>query len=350
MHRKALGWGIGLLIAAAPVGAYFSAKLDPIVRIAGGSARVPETIFFVCAGICAAIGAPLLIPGIRGELAAARFNRVDWAIADGLAGSLDRLVNSTPGSAYDRQDGVQVIHHGRLVEIERHFDQQTEGAITGAMSHQLRMFGRSFSSGVGHLSRGGTMINGSFGSFSGSINGLSQVDLGLTSVTRSNLMGDALFAVFEAAGPAGRRDTYRVINMSQPGVVGWINGLIQHAAGQFGGGATHSGTTMMAWADNLIRQFQPRDISYVTDRLKAISNRPYEERETVRIAGTAAGRNALIATTLQIGGGPPLQMMPSLFPEMLGAAVAEGLAIGDRTISGHRALRRRQLTLSPAGR
>jgi hypothetical protein len=335
LRRKALGWGIALVVLAAPVGSYISSQIASITGSRVGT-NVLLIIFLVCCGICVLIGGLLLIPGIRGERAAARFNRTDWAIADGLAGALQRLVNAPHGSAYDHQNGAQIIDQGRLVEIERHFDQQTEGAITGSMSHQLRMFGTAFSSGLGHMSRGGTMVSGSLGSFNGSINGLSQVELGLNSTTRSNLMGDALFAVFEAPGQAGERDTYRVISMSQPGVASWISALIHHAADQFGGGATHSGTTMMAWSGNLIGQFQPQDISYVTDRLKAISSRPYEQREPVRIFGTPAGRNALIATTLQIAGGQPLRMMPSRFPELLGSAVAEGVAIGSRTLAGRR--------------
>lgn len=273
---------------------------------------------------------------ILGERKARKFNKADWALADGLAGALDRLWHTPSTEAYEQRQALQVIPNARLVEIERHFDQQTQGAITGTMSHKMRMFGTSFSAGIGHVSRGGTMIGGSLGSFSGSINGLSQVDLGMNSNTRANLMGDALFAVFEAPGPAGQRDTFRVISMSQPGVCSWIHALVEHAAIQFGGPDTHSGTTMMAWAGNLIGQFQPPDISYVTDRLKAVMSRPYDDREPVEIIGTPAGRNAVVATSIRIAGGEELRMMPSRFPEMLGASVAEGVAIGDRILSSGR--------------
>lgn len=330
---KAMSWALVLAGIWAGISylMYSLLSLDPHQSL-GSKVLVGQFLggpFLLGALIC-------LIVWISGEFRARTFNKADWALADGLAGALDRLRQLPPTDAYEQRQALQIIPRARLVEIERHFDQQTEGAITGTMSHKLRMFGTSFSAGVGHLSRGGTLVGGSLGSFSGSINGLSQVDLGMNGTTRANLMGDAVFAVFEATGPAGHRDTYRVISMSQPGVCSWMHSLVQHAADQFGGGATHSGTTMLSWSGRLIDRFQPPDISYVTDRLKAVVNRPYDEREPVEISGTPAGRNALVATSIRIAGGEELRMMPSRFPELLGAAVAEGVAIGDRILSGGR--------------
>jgi hypothetical protein len=192
------------------------------------------------------------------------------------------------------------------------------------MTHQLRMFGTSFSSSYGTAY--GTSPNSvnfssaSSGTFSGSIRGLSEVNLGISTTTRNNLLGDALFSVFEAAGPAGERDTYRVISMSQPGVAGWINDLVSFAADQLGGPMTHAGTTVFAWNNDLIARFVPGDISYVTDRLKALHSRPLDERELVLVRGMFAGRNAIIATSVSIGDGTDLHLMPAQFPGMLGHA------------------------------
>src|SRR5690606_21877557 len=121
----------------------------------------------------------------------------------------------------------------------------------------------------------------SVGMFTGAIRGLSQVDLAVSSTTRNNLMGDALFSVFEAPGPAGDRDTYRVISMSQPGVISWLQELVAFAANQVGGPRTHAGGTVLSWTQQLVQRFAPGDISYVTDRLKALQARGDDEREPV---------------------------------------------------------------------
>jgi hypothetical protein len=278
-----------------------------------------------------------------GERRARVFNRTDWALADGLAGALDRLGHTGRLEAYEHRQALQIIPNGRLIEIERHFDHQTQGAIAGTMAHTLRMFGSTVSAGLGQVSRSGTMVSGSLGSFSGSISGLSQVELGLSSTTRADLTGDALFAVFEAVDPTGHRDTYRVISMSQPAVRSWIDALVRHAADQFGGAATHCGSTVLAWSGTLMARFQPQDISYVTDRLKSVLARPYGDREPVEIIGTPAGRNAVVATSVRIGGGEELWTMPSRFPQLFGTAVAEGIASGEHTLSGGRSRPQRRV-------
>lgn len=297
--------------------------------------QVLASQFFV--GILFILGVIFLIIGVRGQLKANEFNRADWAMADALAAELEQLWRTPATAAYEQPEDLATVPNARLVEIERHFDQQTEGAIIGTMSHKLKMFGRTFNGTYGrarHNAGGRSSFSSvSLGGFRGSINGLSEVDLGLSSTTRDNLMGDALFSVFEAPGPAGARDTYRVISMSQPGVGSWVTDLVQQVSGQLGGRQTHSGTTVATWAGNLRAQFLPGDISYVTDRLKAISARPSEEREPVTIAGTEAGRNAVLASRIQIAGGEELRLMPSAFPGLLGTAIAHGIAGGERTLN-----------------
>jgi hypothetical protein len=320
------------LLVTAVIYAFLPGKDDPIQRIGNfGAAQVFVGWAFI-------LGAILSIIGIRGELKAKSFNKADWALADAIADSLERLWRTPAEAAYEKKDVLQSVTGAKLIEIERHFDQQTEGAIVGTMSHKLSMFGAAFSQSYGSASHNHAMRSSSFSGssltgFAASIKGLSQVDLGMSSTTRDNLMGDALFSVFEAPGPAGERDTYRVISMSQPGVQGWINDLVAHAAQQFGGPQTHSGTTVNVWAGNLMMQFQPQDISYVTDRLKAISTRPYEDREPVEIVGTPAGRNAMVASRVRIGQGEQLNLMPTAFPALLGTAIADAVTKGERTLS-----------------
>lgn len=332
--RGLLIWGIILLVLwlgiSIPTFVFYSGDL--LER----AAMVVAIQFFI--GLLLLLGVIFLIIGITGEVKSRKFNKLDWALADGLAVSLNDLWHQPSETAFAASDGLAAVQNARLVEIERHFDQQTEGAIAGTMTHQMRMFGTSFSSSYGSArSTGGgrsSFSSSSVGAFSGTIKGLSQVNLGVSTTTRNNLMGDALFSVFEAAGPAGERDTYRVISMSRPGVESWINDMVSFAAQQVGGPQTHAGATVLSWAGRLMAQFAPGDISYVTDRLKALAARPYEERGAVFIQGAPTGRNAVIATTMKIGAGEDLRLMPSRFPLMFGHAVATGVSNGERTLNG----------------
>lgn len=327
-HRGLLTWGIILTAvgAAITIPVTLSYSDDPMKQLA---MAITLQLFI---GFMPVIGIIFIIVGVLGEVRARRFNAQDWALADALAESFRELWNQPPGTAYQSGDGELRVQDARLVEIERHFDAQTSGAITGTMTHQLRVFGHSFSATYGRLhgSRSGSAV--SFGNFAGSIRGLSEVNLGISTTTRDHLLGDALFAVLEAPGPAGDHDTYRVISMSQPGVAGWINDLVCFTADQVGGPLTHAGTTVLAWANDLITRFVPTDISYVTDRLKAVHSRPAEQREPVTVRGVAAGRNAIIATSVAIGNGDELHLMPARFPGMLGQAVAVGMANAEREL------------------
>lgn len=291
------------------------------------------------AGIPGLLGVIFLIIGIAGEIRAKRFNKRDWALADALHEALDELGRAPAAAAYRIGEGDATISNARLIEVERHFDSQTEGAISGTITHQLRMFGASFSTSYGSARSTGpgtaSTSSSSVGMFTGAIRGLSQVDLAVSSTTRNNLMGDALFSVFEAPGPAGDRDTYRVISMSQPGVISWLQELVAFAANQVGGPRTHAGGTVLSWTQQLVQRFAPGDISYVTDRLKALQARGDDEREPVSVYGTVAGRNALIATAIAIGGSQQqLDLMPARFPELFGRALAIGVANGEQRLAG----------------
>jgi hypothetical protein len=327
-HRGRLTWGVILAVvwAAITIPATLAYSEDPVERL---GMAIALQLFI---GFMAILSVVFLVTGILGEIRAKRFNAQDWALAHALAESLRELWSQPSETAYQVSDNEFRIQGARLIEIERHFDSQTNGAILGSMTHQLRMFGTSFSTSYGQV-RGTHASSTSLGNFSGSIRGLSEVNLDLSTTTRNNLLGDALFSVFEAPGPAGERDTYRVISMSQPGAAGWINDLVQFAAHQFEGPMTHAGTAVLNWGHDLTARFVPGDISYVTDRLKALHSRPAEERELVTVRGTPAGRNAFIATSLSIGEGEELKLMPALFPGLLGHAVAVAMANGEHQLS-----------------
>src|SRR5699024_12407189 len=108
-----------------------------------------------------------------------------------------------------------------LIEVERHSDQRTAGDVRGTVLHQFSMFGTSI--GVGHAAGSRSMVSG--GAISGAIKGLSDVHLSLASTTRSDLMGDAIFALFATRDSAGSPDTLRVTAPSNGAVRGWMRVL-----------------------------------------------------------------------------------------------------------------------------
>lgn len=315
LRSNSLVFGVLLLVVWLP------AALEAWPTGSGGSG----TLEGVLAVLLLLPGALLLLRGVRGAVAARRFNRLDSAFADALAGSLDRLWRTPPLDAYLVDDQMAEVRNAHLVEIERHFDRQTVGAVQGSLHHQLRLFGASVTRTYGAVAVGG---------LAGAVQGLSGVDLTVTSTTRDNLMGDALFAVFEATGPAGDRDTYRVVSMSGPAAASWIDGLLVGAARGLGETRTHAGTMVLSWRGNLVAQFQPRDISYLTDRLKALAARPYAERDPLVLRGPLIGRNALMAAHVQIGSGEPLMVLPVRFPVLFGEAVGRAAEEADQKLPG----------------
>src|SRR5690606_11465342 len=103
----------------------------------------------VLCGLVGLVGAVLLYVGIRDAIRARRFNAQDWAMADGLVMSMRDLWSQPPEVAYHPVPDETQLIGARLIEVQRHFDSQTQGAITGAMVHRLRMFGVSFSAAYG---------------------------------------------------------------------------------------------------------------------------------------------------------------------------------------------------------
>ncbi|GAA3944207.1 hypothetical protein [Microbacterium soli] len=314
--RGLLIWGIIILLIWFLCSLAFASMLAPAAPSFASAFMAGQGI----GGVFFLLGAILFLIGFIAELRARAFNRRDIAQANALH---HRLVDfsRTPRSALYSAPGDSVVSGARIIEIERHFDQQTEGAITGALETSMRMFSTSF--GVSSATTYAHDVDtartyGSSSSFtSGSINGTTIANLSMSQTTRANLMGDALFAVFEVNG----NDTYRVVSMSASGVRDWMAELILAVSEHFGGQATHSGNVVASWVPTITQQFGPQDVSYATDRLKALAARPYEDRESVAFAGTTIGRNAMIATHMRIGDAPPLELLPSVFPSSFGAAL-----------------------------
>ncbi|WP_434810613.1 hypothetical protein [Microbacterium sp. bgisy189] len=272
------------------------------------------------------LGVVLLAIGVFGEIRARRFNARDKALAEALHRRLVEFVQLPRAVMYTDEQAAG-ISGARLIEIERHFDQQTQGAITGTLELRLRMFATSFGTTTGRTygdTRYGydrawsnsTTRSTTASTTSGTIQGGGDLNLSLSQTTRDNLMGDALFAVFEVAG----EDTFRVVSMSTPAAREWMADLIRGVAADYGGDQTHSGGVIGAWVPNLVQQFGPEDVSYATDRLKAIAARPFDERVPVDVQGAPVARNAMIAVTMGIGGAR-LELLPIAFPNRFGEAI-----------------------------
>lgn len=316
LHPGALLWGVMLIM------------LWLVIILSVGSNASAEDRPFAQAAVSVLLllpGAALLARGVRGSLAAHRFNRRDSAFADSLTAAFEELRHLDPATAYRADGQVVDLGQARLVEVERHFDQQTVGGVAGRMEHQLSLFGATLTSRYGHLGLGG---------LAGAVDGMSAVDLTLQQTTRDSLMGDALFAVVEAAGPAGARDVYRVVSVSGPAAAGWLHGLVLAAAGQLEGPYTHAGATLLGWSGNLVGHFAPGDISYASDRLHAQAARAPEQRDPLAFSGSFVGRNALLAAQVRIGAEAPLLLFPLQFPVLFAQAVAVAAHRADAVLDG----------------
>jgi len=254
---------------------------------------------------------------------AKQFNREDSARADRLHTALHSFCQQDPQPAYAQDDSLARVIAGRLVEMERHFDSVTTGNVAGSLQHQLGFFGQSFS--VGHIFRYGDVVSSS--SSWGRMHGQSHVALEISSTTRDNLLGDALFAVVEVDDATGGFDTMRVLGLSQPSVKSWIVDLTHRAADHVGGPGTHSGQAVAAWGVRLAEAFGNTEVSYATDQLAAIRARSSEDRPHLGVDGIAVGRNATLATTLSIGNHRVCQLFPHRLPAMLGSAMTS--AVGE---------------------
>lgn len=303
LHTGCLVWGVALLVGWLSVTVGVTARYSAQVGL-----EAQATLWVLLLP-----GAVLLAIGVRGLRAARRFNQLDSAFADALTETLGDLWRTRTFEAYRAGPDMAEVRGARLVEIERHFDQQTIGNVAGRMSHQLRFFGGTLSRSYGSLGVGG---------LAGAVNGLSQIDLTVQQTTRDNLMGDALFAVFEVPTSGDQWDTYRVVSVSASTAAEWVQALLLATSGQLEGPGTHAGSTVLGWTGNLVGHFAPQDISYATDQLRAQAARAPEQRAVLTVRGPTIGRNAVLAAHIQIGSHEPLQLFPVQFPVLFARALA----------------------------
>lgn len=273
------------------------------------------------AGIPGIVAVVLLAISIPAEVRARRFNRQDWETAMAAASRCDALLQRPSHEAYI-SPGVREFAPERLVEVERHFDQRTAGDVQGAVTHQFSMFGASLNAA---RSAGSNSAVGA-GIFSGAIKGLSDVHLNLRSTSRHDLMGDAIFALFETRDASGSPDTLRVTALSHGAVREWVQGLVVQTAYAVGMD-THTGTTIAAYSDHIAGRFAPPDVSYLSDRLHLVKSQIDRGERAVHmvVSGVPSGRGAIVATSARIGGADSLRIFPTAFPAMWGDAVGHAL-------------------------
>ncbi|MCQ9162610.1 hypothetical protein [Arthrobacter sp. STN4] len=275
--------------------------------------------WLVPAVILAAIGVPVLLTGLNARRRAMAFNETDFTYSRRIDEELSALSIRPHESAFGTDSSCVSVHAASVVELERHFDQETSGAIVGGLEHAMKMFARSTSVGAGHLAGSGNMIAGNAATMRGFINGVSNAHLTMSSTTRSNLLGDALFSVLEFTGRDGNSDTMRLVSMSGPAATQWMGDLIQCVSQSLGGPATHTGHAVAQWIQPLVGNYTPRDISYTTDRLKAMER---HQDMTLQVAsGQLVGRNAMLATEIQFSGGTVTRLFPHKFPTMFGDCI-----------------------------
>lgn len=317
LHRKLLAAGIVLLVIVAVLLVLPLIFASTPEGIMGGIVAV---LFF--SSMLWILGIVFTVVGVHSELKARKMNREDWATAVAIAEHADRLLQQPPAGAYT-SGAVIRLDPQRVLEVERHFDEKTAGEARGTLMHQFSMFGHSF--GVGYAAGSRSSVGASV--HSGAIRGMSDVHLSVASTTRHDLMGDALFALFETQDASGSADTLRVTALSNGAVLEWIHGLVEQTALRFGLD-THSGVTVQNYAPRLASHFGPADVSYLSDRLHLAlaQDKRGEQTPEISVDGVRAGRGAIVATSASIGGSDALRIFPTAFPAMWGDAVGGALA------------------------
>ena len=322
LHRKSLVFGPILLVIVALI------ALAAWLISSGGPSPVFTTVLITLGvgSIPGTVGIVLTLVGVLGERKARRINREDWTLAEAIADRCEQILQLPPHTAYNSRQ-VRDAAPQQLLEVERHFDARTAGDVRGAVMHQFSMFGTSL--GLGQAVGSRSVVSG--GALSGAMRGLSDVHLTLSSTTRSELMGDAICALFETRGAEGHPDTLRVTALSNGAVQDSMRALVQQTVGAFGLD-THSGVTVNDYAGRIAAHFAPGDVSYLSDRLHLVAaqTKRGEVPPPVAIRGVPAGRGAVVVTSATIGDGPVLQVFPTAFPQLWGTQIGEAIRAAEQ--------------------
>ncbi|WP_349828012.1 hypothetical protein [Brevibacterium litoralis] len=331
--RGFLIWGIVLLslwLGCSLLLAWFFSSLDGDANLSAPSFGEALLTSGFLGGLFFLLGAVFFIIGLVSEIRARSFDSADRSRAALVTTGIQNLLSRPRTEGYQSGQTTVEVPGAVLLEVYRHFDQDTAGQILTTINTTTRGWGLSSSFLSGSSSHRATGPDTASSSHLGSSIGINTMNTRTTGTefstvnqtTRQNLMGDALFSVFEVTDPqTGRTDTVRAVSLSTPAVVDFIRDLVSSACDLVGGPGTHAGASVLHFMNAIIGQFAPGDISYVTDRLKSIHARPLAERRPVVLRGETTGRNAILVTTLQMEGEQPLETYPARLPELLGRSI-----------------------------
>jgi hypothetical protein len=208
--------------------------------------------------------------------------------------------------------GVVALEDLQVGEVQRHFDSQTVGQISGVLQHELGIHG-------GMIGLGGFFI-GRLG-----ISGASGVDLQTQAATRDDLLNDAFVAVFDRPLPSGMVETVRVVAPSEAAT---REILAEHLRAMYEemGSQKSVGTQRFERMIQTTMSMVSTDVGYVSDQLSAVLRRKPDPAPLFKVVGLPLGQHALLGGSIQFPGDNQWhQLFPVEFIRLLRGQATEGL-------------------------
>ncbi len=208
--------------------------------------------------------------------------------------------------------GVVVFEDLQVGEVQRHFDSQTAGQISGVLQHELGIHG-------GMIGLGGFSV-GRLG-----ISGASAVDLQTQATTRDDLLNDAFVAVFDRLLPSGMVDTVRVVAPSEAAT---REILTEHLRAMYEamGSQKSVGTQQFERMIQTTMSMVSTDVGYVSDQLSAVVRRKPDPAPLFKVVGLPLGQHALLGGSIQFPGSSEWhQLFPVELMRLLRGQATEGL-------------------------
>lgn len=216
----------------------------------------------------------------------------EHAAADrALALEIQRYLYAPLSPLYEATPGYSVTREVTVGELVRNFNQETSGSIAGWIDYRLGFKGWGVGVQAGRLGLG----TGSLG-----LSGLSQVHLSLSSTTRADLVSDGWMAVLEAPTAGGVPDMMRLVVPSEAAVNELLGGLASSVAEACGTVLPRSSRMIIECSRALCAPGRT-NISYVGDRLMALTRLPADRRPPVTVIGVQLADHTVLGGALRFG-------------------------------------------------